>query len=128
MVCLLCLSRMMQDMDNPQVTMCNKGDQHYRSSPSNQSSSSDPGPCGSSSWSQQPGYDGYNHQNNFLSFKIILLGFYFFSFLPRVNAATVSPRHLTQTSQFYKMTAIFQHGMTKSSVHFSSSHIFSGPN
>uniref|UniRef100_A0A3Q2Y3Y0 Signal induced proliferation associated 1 like 2 n=1 Tax=Hippocampus comes TaxID=109280 RepID=A0A3Q2Y3Y0_HIPCM len=29
------------------------------SSPSNQSSSSDPGPCGSSSWSQQPGYDGY---------------------------------------------------------------------
>uniref|UniRef100_H3D7D4 Signal induced proliferation associated 1 like 2 n=1 Tax=Tetraodon nigroviridis TaxID=99883 RepID=H3D7D4_TETNG len=34
-------------------------DQHYRSSPSNQSSSSDPGPCGSSSWSQQPGYDGY---------------------------------------------------------------------
>uniref|UniRef100_A0A3B4G5B4 Signal induced proliferation associated 1 like 2 n=1 Tax=Pundamilia nyererei TaxID=303518 RepID=A0A3B4G5B4_9CICH len=29
------------------------------SSPSNQSSSSDPGPCGSSTWSQQPGYDGY---------------------------------------------------------------------
>uniref|UniRef100_A0A8C5GMF5 Signal induced proliferation associated 1 like 2 n=1 Tax=Gouania willdenowi TaxID=441366 RepID=A0A8C5GMF5_GOUWI len=29
------------------------------SSPSNQSSSSDPGPCGSSIWSQQPGYDGY---------------------------------------------------------------------
>uniref|UniRef100_A0A3B3UE95 Signal induced proliferation associated 1 like 2 n=1 Tax=Poecilia latipinna TaxID=48699 RepID=A0A3B3UE95_9TELE len=28
------------------------------SSPSNQSSSSDPGPCGSSNWSQQPGYDG----------------------------------------------------------------------
>uniref|UniRef100_A0A096M984 Signal induced proliferation associated 1 like 2 n=1 Tax=Poecilia formosa TaxID=48698 RepID=A0A096M984_POEFO len=27
-------------------------------SPSNQSSSSDPGPCGSSNWSQQPGYDG----------------------------------------------------------------------
>ncbi|XP_013861357.1 signal-induced proliferation-associated 1-like protein 2 isoform X3 [Austrofundulus limnaeus] len=51
-------SRMMQDMENPQVTICNKGDQHYRSSPSNQSSSSDPGPCGSSSWSQQPGYDG----------------------------------------------------------------------
>ncbi|XP_017279818.1 signal-induced proliferation-associated 1-like protein 2 isoform X3 [Kryptolebias marmoratus] len=51
-------SRMMQDMENPQVTICNKGDQHYRSSPSNQSSSSDPGPCGSSSWTQQPGYDG----------------------------------------------------------------------
>uniref|UniRef100_A0A3B3XA86 Signal induced proliferation associated 1 like 2 n=1 Tax=Poecilia mexicana TaxID=48701 RepID=A0A3B3XA86_9TELE len=29
------------------------------SSPSNQSSSSDPGPCGSSNWSQQPGYDGF---------------------------------------------------------------------
>ncbi|XP_075875097.1 signal-induced proliferation-associated 1-like protein 2 isoform X2 [Nelusetta ayraudi] len=51
-------SRMMQDLENPQVTSCNKGDQHYRSSPSNQSSSSDPGPCGSSGWSQQPGYDG----------------------------------------------------------------------
>ncbi|XP_018535764.1 signal-induced proliferation-associated 1-like protein 2 isoform X5 [Lates calcarifer] len=51
-------SRTMQDMENPQVTSCNKGDQHYRSSPSNQSSSSDPGPCGSSTWSQQPGYDG----------------------------------------------------------------------
>uniref|UniRef100_A0A8C9YX55 Signal induced proliferation associated 1 like 2 n=1 Tax=Sander lucioperca TaxID=283035 RepID=A0A8C9YX55_SANLU len=52
-------SRTMQDMENPQVTSCNKGDQHYRSSPSNQSSSSDPGPCGSGTWSQQPGYDGY---------------------------------------------------------------------
>ncbi|XP_049592570.1 signal-induced proliferation-associated 1-like protein 2 isoform X4 [Syngnathus scovelli] len=51
-------SRMMQDLENPQVVSCNKGDHHYRSSPSNQSSSSDPGPCGSSSWSQQPGYDG----------------------------------------------------------------------
>uniref|UniRef100_A0A673CMC8 Signal-induced proliferation-associated 1 like 2 n=1 Tax=Sphaeramia orbicularis TaxID=375764 RepID=A0A673CMC8_9TELE len=40
-------SRMIQDLENPQVTSCNKGDQHYRSSPSNQSSSSDPGPCGS---------------------------------------------------------------------------------
>ncbi|XP_029926827.1 signal-induced proliferation-associated 1-like protein 2 isoform X4 [Myripristis murdjan] len=50
--------RTMQDMENPQVISCNKGDQHYRSSPSNQSSSSDPGPCGSSTWSQQPGYDG----------------------------------------------------------------------
>ncbi|XP_074531345.1 signal-induced proliferation-associated 1-like protein 2 isoform X5 [Halichoeres trimaculatus] len=51
-------SRTMQDMENPQITTCNKGDQHYRSSPSNQSSSSDPGPCGSGTWSQQPGYDG----------------------------------------------------------------------
>ncbi|PWA25671.1 hypothetical protein CCH79_00001444 [Gambusia affinis] len=51
-------SRTLQDMENPQVTICNKGDQHYRSSPSNQSSSSDPGPCGSGNWSQQPGYDG----------------------------------------------------------------------
>ncbi|XP_069394716.1 signal-induced proliferation-associated 1-like protein 2 isoform X3 [Paralichthys olivaceus] len=51
-------SRTMQDIENPQVTSCNKGDQHYRSSPSNQSSSSDPGPCGSGTWSQQPGYDG----------------------------------------------------------------------
>ncbi|CAK6951786.1 signal-induced proliferation-associated 1-like protein 2 isoform X3 [Scomber scombrus] len=50
-------SRTMHDMENPQVTSCNKGDQHYRSSPSNQSSSSDPGPC-ASTWSQQPGYDG----------------------------------------------------------------------
>ncbi|XP_071247357.1 signal-induced proliferation-associated 1-like protein 2 isoform X3 [Salvelinus alpinus] len=46
------------DCENPQVTMCNKGDQHYRSSPSNQSSSSDPGPCGSGTWSQPPGYNG----------------------------------------------------------------------
>lgn len=53
-----CVCRTMQDMENPQVTSCNKGDQHYRSSPSNQSSSSDPGPC-ASTWSQQPGYDGY---------------------------------------------------------------------
>ena len=56
---LNCVCRTMQDMENPQVTSCNKGDQHYRSSPSNQSSSSDPGPCGSTSWSQQAGYDGY---------------------------------------------------------------------
>lgn len=56
---LFCVCRLMQDMENPQVTLCNKGDQHYRSSPSNQSSSSDPGPCGSGGWSQQPGYDGY---------------------------------------------------------------------
>uniref|UniRef100_A0A8C1ZVK8 Signal induced proliferation associated 1 like 2 n=1 Tax=Cyprinus carpio TaxID=7962 RepID=A0A8C1ZVK8_CYPCA len=31
------------------------------SSPSNQSSSSDPGPCASTSWNQQPGYDGVSH-------------------------------------------------------------------
>lgn len=37
----------------------NDSSQHYRSSPSNQSSSSDPGPSGSSQWRQQVGYDGY---------------------------------------------------------------------
>ncbi|XP_052006605.1 signal-induced proliferation-associated 1-like protein 2 isoform X1 [Xyrauchen texanus] len=52
--------RSVQDIENPQITPCSKGDasQHYRSSPSNQSSSSDPGPCGSATWSQQQGYDG----------------------------------------------------------------------
>ncbi|XP_072533663.1 signal-induced proliferation-associated 1-like protein 2 [Salminus brasiliensis] len=52
-------SRTLQDMDNPHVS-CSKGDasQHYRSSPSNQSSSSDPGPCVSATWTQQPGYEG----------------------------------------------------------------------
>ncbi|XP_048059893.1 signal-induced proliferation-associated 1-like protein 2 isoform X3 [Megalobrama amblycephala] len=52
--------RTVQDMENPQISSCSKGEasQHYRSSPSNQSSSSDPGPCGSASWNQQPGYDG----------------------------------------------------------------------
>ncbi|KAL0178652.1 hypothetical protein M9458_027546, partial [Cirrhinus mrigala] len=49
-----------QDIEKPQISSCSKGDasQHYRSSPSNQSSSSDPGPCASASWNQQPGYDG----------------------------------------------------------------------
>ncbi|XP_066553473.1 signal-induced proliferation-associated 1-like protein 2 isoform X2 [Amia ocellicauda] len=49
-----------QDVENPQLPQCNKSDasQHYRSSPSNQSSSSDPGPCGSSNWTQQAGYEG----------------------------------------------------------------------
>ncbi|CAM4728018.1 unnamed protein product [Leuciscus chuanchicus] len=51
--------RTAQDTESPQMS-CSKGEasQHYRSSPSNQSSSSDPGPCGSASWNQQPGYDG----------------------------------------------------------------------
>uniref|UniRef100_A0A8C2WH83 Signal induced proliferation associated 1 like 2 n=1 Tax=Cyclopterus lumpus TaxID=8103 RepID=A0A8C2WH83_CYCLU len=40
------------------------------SSPSNQSSSSDPGPCGSSTWSQQPGYDGYGSRAGLLFFQI----------------------------------------------------------
>uniref|UniRef100_A0A8C2PV90 Signal induced proliferation associated 1 like 2 n=1 Tax=Cyprinus carpio TaxID=7962 RepID=A0A8C2PV90_CYPCA len=37
-----------QDVEKPPISSCSKGDasQHYRSSPSNQSSSSDPGPCG----------------------------------------------------------------------------------
>ncbi|XP_028845187.1 signal-induced proliferation-associated 1-like protein 2 isoform X2 [Denticeps clupeoides] len=49
-------SRTLQDVDNPQMS-CSKGDltQLYRSSPSNQSSSSDPGPCGSATWAHQPG-------------------------------------------------------------------------
>ncbi|KAG7462830.1 hypothetical protein MATL_G00188900 [Megalops atlanticus] len=53
-------SRTIQDMESPQIPPCGKGDpsQHYRSSPSNQSSSSDPGPCGSSTWAQQGGYEG----------------------------------------------------------------------
>ncbi|KAK7149051.1 hypothetical protein R3I93_013148 [Phoxinus phoxinus] len=51
--------RTAQDTESPQMS-CSKGEasQHYRSSPSNQSSSSDPGPCGSASWNQPPGYDG----------------------------------------------------------------------
>ncbi|XP_016104738.1 signal-induced proliferation-associated 1-like protein 2 [Sinocyclocheilus grahami] len=58
----VCFSRCrsVQDVEKPQISSCSKGDasQHYRSSPSNQSSSSDPGPCASTSWNQQPGYDG----------------------------------------------------------------------
>uniref|UniRef100_A0A9J7YTV3 Signal induced proliferation associated 1 like 2 n=1 Tax=Cyprinus carpio carpio TaxID=630221 RepID=A0A9J7YTV3_CYPCA len=37
------------------------------SSPSNQSSSSDPGPCASTSWNQQPGYDGHSSSNTLSS-------------------------------------------------------------
>lgn len=76
--CPWSLHRMMQDLENPQVTSCNKGDQHYRSSPSNQSSSSDPGPCGSSGWSQQPGYDGYGTTAALLFFFSFLFFFFFF--------------------------------------------------
>ncbi|KAJ8378837.1 hypothetical protein AAFF_G00234060 [Aldrovandia affinis] len=52
--------RVLQDLEGPQIPPCTKGDpsQHYRSSPSNQSSSSDPGPCGSSAWAQQAAYEG----------------------------------------------------------------------
>ncbi|XP_078255279.1 signal-induced proliferation-associated 1-like protein 2 isoform X3 [Rhinoraja longicauda] len=52
--------RSMQDVESAQLSQSNVGDssQHYRSSPSNQSSSSDPGPSGSSHWRQQSGYDG----------------------------------------------------------------------
>ncbi|KAJ8264210.1 hypothetical protein GJAV_G00146490 [Gymnothorax javanicus] len=51
--------RVLQDLDSPQMAPCSKGDpsQHYRSSPSNQSSSSDPGPCASSAWAQQAVFD-----------------------------------------------------------------------
>ncbi|KAB5581978.1 hypothetical protein PHYPO_G00181860 [Pangasianodon hypophthalmus] len=53
------ISRMVHDLENPQIS-CSKAQasQHYRSSPSNLSSSSDPGPGGSTTWIQQPGYDG----------------------------------------------------------------------
>uniref|UniRef100_A0A8C1S6W9 Signal induced proliferation associated 1 like 2 n=1 Tax=Cyprinus carpio TaxID=7962 RepID=A0A8C1S6W9_CYPCA len=48
-ICCVCFSRCrsVQDVEKPQISSCSKGDasQHYRSSPSNQSSSSDPGPC-----------------------------------------------------------------------------------
>ncbi|XP_073729614.1 signal-induced proliferation-associated 1-like protein 2 isoform X2 [Misgurnus anguillicaudatus] len=52
--------RNVQDIENPQISSCSKEDtsKHYRSSPSNQSSSSDPGPCGSATWNPQTGYDG----------------------------------------------------------------------
>uniref|UniRef100_A0A3Q1EYY7 Signal induced proliferation associated 1 like 2 n=1 Tax=Acanthochromis polyacanthus TaxID=80966 RepID=A0A3Q1EYY7_9TELE len=45
------------------------------SSPSNQSSSSDPGPCGSGTWSQQPGYDGYRTTAVLLFMKYISFPF-----------------------------------------------------
>ncbi|KAG9344322.1 hypothetical protein JZ751_010991 [Albula glossodonta] len=54
-------SRAMQDPESPQaLPSCSKGDPvlQYRSSPSNQSSSSDPGPCGSGTWVQQAGFEG----------------------------------------------------------------------
>ncbi|XP_048453047.1 signal-induced proliferation-associated 1-like protein 2 [Rhincodon typus] len=52
--------RSLQDVENVPLAQSNvaDGSQHYRNSPSNQSSSSDPGPSGSSHWRQQSGYDG----------------------------------------------------------------------
>ncbi|KAM9613035.1 signal-induced proliferation-associated 1-like protein 2 isoform 3-T11 [Trichechus inunguis] len=50
-----------QDVDPPQTPQCTVNDsgQHCRSSPSNQSSSSDPGPgAGGGHWRQQVAYDG----------------------------------------------------------------------
>lgn len=106
-----CLLRTMQDMENPQVTSCNKGDQHYRSSPSNQSSSSDPGPCGSSGWSQQPGYDGYGTTvcvwGGSPSFpSVVPPGICGFRVM---NAAPISFCAFPVISQFCQMTAIFSH-------------------
>ncbi|XP_036881460.1 signal-induced proliferation-associated 1-like protein 2 isoform X3 [Manis javanica] len=48
------------DADARQIPQCpvNDSSQHFRSSPSNQSSSSDPGPGGSGPWRPQVGYDG----------------------------------------------------------------------
>ncbi|TTI76907.1 Signal-induced proliferation-associated 1-like protein 2 [Bagarius yarrelli] len=50
------ISRMIHDDQIP----CNKTQtsQHYRSSPSNQSTSSDPGPAGSTTWIHEAGFDG----------------------------------------------------------------------
>uniref|UniRef100_A0A3Q3MJ47 Signal induced proliferation associated 1 like 2 n=1 Tax=Mastacembelus armatus TaxID=205130 RepID=A0A3Q3MJ47_9TELE len=74
------------------------------SSPSNQSSSSDPGPCGSSTWSQQPGFDGYRTTVVLLFSKIDyvfpagLCGF------AVMNAARISPGAISENLQFCKMT------------------------
>ncbi|XP_029449720.1 signal-induced proliferation-associated 1-like protein 2 isoform X2 [Rhinatrema bivittatum] len=53
-------TRPVQDVETPQIPQCSVNDssQPYRSSPSNQSSSSDPGPSGSSHWRQHMGYEG----------------------------------------------------------------------
>lgn len=48
-------SRVLQDFEMVQSPSGNPG-QHYCSSPSNQSTSSDPGPCGT--WAQKASYDG----------------------------------------------------------------------
>lgn len=96
----LCFCRVMQDMENPQVTSCNKGDQHYRSSPSNQSSSSDPGPCGSGTWSQQPGYDGYG-----TTAVLLISNSPKVPFFAAMNAATISHRQ-----HYFWELAISQNG------------------
>lgn len=77
-------------MENPQITLCNKGDQHYRSSPSNQSSSSDPGPCGSSGWSQQPGYDGYRTAAALTIFEMPFRNTVKYCELPVMNSGPIS--------------------------------------
>uniref|UniRef100_A0A672J578 Signal induced proliferation associated 1 like 2 n=1 Tax=Salarias fasciatus TaxID=181472 RepID=A0A672J578_SALFA len=59
------------------------------SSPSNQSSSSDPGPCGSGTWSQQPGYDGY------VTTALGLFFFFFFFFFFITNASKYFLRDYT---------------------------------
>ncbi|XP_043943107.1 signal-induced proliferation-associated 1-like protein 2 [Protopterus annectens] len=53
-------ARQIQDVETQQIPQCTVGEssQHYRSSPSNQSSSSDPGPSGSNPWRPQAGFDG----------------------------------------------------------------------
>uniref|UniRef100_A0A671LIF6 Signal-induced proliferation-associated 1-like protein 2 n=1 Tax=Sinocyclocheilus anshuiensis TaxID=1608454 RepID=A0A671LIF6_9TELE len=70
-----------QDVEKPQISSCSKGDvsQHYRSSPSNQSSSSDPGPCASTSWNQQPGYDGKHAVVNVLPKKCPIINVFLVS-------------------------------------------------
>ncbi|KAG8444549.1 hypothetical protein GDO86_009639 [Hymenochirus boettgeri] len=53
-------ARSVQDAASSKIPQCtpNDSNQHYRCSPSNQSSSSDPGPSGSIHWRQHMGYDG----------------------------------------------------------------------
>lgn len=120
--CPRSLRRTMQDLENPQVTSCNKGDQHYRSSPSNQSSSSDPGPCGSSGWSQQPGYDGYGTTPAALLFSPTYSFFFLFwsrvplriCFFRVMNAAPISGQALAATRNFAKWQQFFfPYKMTK---------------
>ncbi|XP_018416938.1 PREDICTED: signal-induced proliferation-associated 1-like protein 2 [Nanorana parkeri] len=53
-------TRPIQDIEGPQISQghINDANQHYRSSPSNQSSSSDPGPVASVQWRHHIGFDG----------------------------------------------------------------------
>uniref|UniRef100_A0A4W3HL49 Signal-induced proliferation-associated 1 like 2 n=1 Tax=Callorhinchus milii TaxID=7868 RepID=A0A4W3HL49_CALMI len=58
--------RSVQDVENAQLPQSAVSDvnQHYRNSPSNQSSSSDPGPSGSSHWRQQSDNNCSSHSSS----------------------------------------------------------------